>query len=249
MSSWFSCASSHALLPIVPVSLTEMNGWILLFPVLYCIVFFNIQCHFQFLCLCLYSSLLFSYYPWHASMKLLLFSSSFFFEWVSKIFPPWFHPLFTWCLGQSAHSENLVSNLQQSWVILTLSCHSTDLNFTACTFYNTKCVSHFEGFLLLQLDYLNLDPHVLQWPAASMSFAPSLYITFLLREKRAILLSYHHLLMRYCDWFETGNLLKETFGRWTWNWKCPFPTVLKLCQSGHLSISVCFHGGAQLCPF
>lgn len=89
---------------------------------------------------------------------------------------------------------------------------------------------HFEVFLpsfslsSLQLDYLNLDPPVLQSPAASISFAPNFckLLTFWERNIPFSVLSSFIIVILWLVW-NCGNALKETFGRWTWYWKCPFP--------------------------
>lgn len=89
-------------------------------------------------------------------------------------------------------------NLHQSWVNLTISCHSTDLNFTA---YNSECVSLFEWFFFcslfcsLQLNYLNFDPPALQRPAASISFAPKICTAYILREKKV---PFYGFIVIYC---------------------------------------------------
>lgn len=55
----------------------------------------------------------------------------------------------------------------------------------------------------------------------------NLYCLHFKRKKSPILWFYCHLLLWWCDWI-CGNAWKETFGRWTWYWKCAFSPVLKL---------------------
>lgn len=224
-----------------------MNRWILLFfcPLLHCFMIskstFSFSATIVEFCLCLYFLLF-----WCVILSMLaldfycLFS---FLEWVMELFCPWFHPLFTWCLGQSVHSENLIRNLQQSWLILTLSCQRTNLYFMACTFYNAKWVSILRVFLpsfslsSLQLDYLNLDPPVLQWPAASISFAPNLCILLTFWERNIPF--YCLIIIYYCD-IVIGLKLWKCFKGDIWEMdvvlEVPFSPVLKLCQFDHLSI-------------
>lgn len=147
-----------------------------------------------------------------------------------ELFCPWFHPLFTWCLRQSVHNENLIRNLQQSWLILTLSCHRTNLNFMACTFYNAKCVSILRFFCPL---FLFLPYNLITWIWTHLSYNDLLpasplhqifvyYLHFERETSHFTVLSSFIIVILWLVW-NCGNALKETFGRWTWYWKCPFP--------------------------
>lgn len=226
------------------------------FSALCCIVVWH-PMHFQLLCNnseVLFMFVFFSPF-WYVILSMLALDFYcflfffFFFEWVLEISSPWFHPFFTWCLGQSVHNENLMRNLKQSRVILTLSYHSTDLILQIVHFI-TENVSVLLSFLFFcsllpyfQLDYMNLDP-----PASPLHKIFVYYLHFESETSHFTVISSFIIVILWLVWI-CGNALKETFGRWTWYWKCPFPSVLKLCQSDHLSISVCLHGGAQLCPF